>query len=404
MKDGFRRLAMLLAGVTMALVFAGTAWRALAVCSGFGLPFTDLGSETTFCAEIAEAYFSGLTNGTSATTYGPAGNVPRDQMAAFITRTLDQSLLRGSRRAALNQRWNQTPHYDLAGLGATSVGTDPVLLKSDGADVWVANGDGTVSRVRASDGKNLGTWTGASKAAGVLIAMGKVFITGETDPGKLYMISPDGSPGAVTVVASTLGTNPLGITFDGDRIWTANFNTATGGSVSIVTPGTSTPWIVAPAGSGLSAPAGILFDGNNVWVTDYSAGKVVKLSSAGVILQTVTVGSGPLFPAFDGHNIWVPNSLSDSLTVVRAADGTVLKTFSAGNGDANGLSSPQAAAFDGQRILVTNNNGGLSLFKAADLTIIGNPSTPGVSAPYGVCSDGIGFWVTFIGSGKIGRF
>ncbi|HET9795020.1 MAG TPA: hypothetical protein VFS34_11200, partial [Thermoanaerobaculia bacterium] len=98
------------------------------------------------------------------------------------------------------------------------------------------------------------------------------------------------------------------------------------------------------------------------------------------------------------------NQGTSSLTVVRVSDGTILKTFSAGHGDLNGLSTPIQAAFDGQRILVTNFSGGLSLFKATDLSIIGNPPTPGVVNPLGACSDGVNFWVTFFGSGKVGRF
>src|SRR6185369_8657775 len=103
-----------------AVFFVGAGYRVLADCSAFGLPFTDLGT-TSFCAQIAEAYYTGLSNGTSATAYSPSATVSREQMAAFVTRTLDQSLLRGSRRAALNQWWNSSPHYDQS-LGLTTVG------------------------------------------------------------------------------------------------------------------------------------------------------------------------------------------------------------------------------------------------------------------------------------------
>ena len=93
------------------------------------------------------------TNGTTSTTYNPGDPVPREQMAAFTTRTMDQSLKRGSRRAALNQYWTTQGANNLA---LTTVGNGPQLVQSDGADVWVPNsGDATVSRVRASDGKLL---------------------------------------------------------------------------------------------------------------------------------------------------------------------------------------------------------------------------------------------------------
>jgi len=61
------------------------------------LPFTDVAASNIFFCSIAEAFFSGLTNGTSATTYSPDDPVSRQQMAAFTTRTLDQSLKRGQR-------------------------------------------------------------------------------------------------------------------------------------------------------------------------------------------------------------------------------------------------------------------------------------------------------------------
>ena len=43
----------------------------------------------------------------------------------------------------------------------------------------------------------------------------------------------------------------------------------------------------------------------------------MKLDSNGAVLQTVTVGNGPVYPTFDGTNIWVPNQGSNSLSVVR---------------------------------------------------------------------------------------
>src|SRR5947207_2829143 len=173
-----------------------------------------------FFCQIAEAYFSGLTNGTSATTYSPNATVPREQMAAFVTRTMDQSLKRGSRRAALNQYWTPT---STNGFGFTTVGPSPQLVESDGADLWVADDtDGSVSRVRASDGTRLATWTGATNATGVLSAKGLIFVTGRSSPGVLYQIDPTLPIAVVTTLASTLGDNPVGIAFDGARIWTAN--------------------------------------------------------------------------------------------------------------------------------------------------------------------------------------
>ena len=394
-----RRVRRILRGTTAVsafVLFIGAGSHILADCSAFDLPFTDLGS-TSFCAEIAEAYFSGLTNGTSATGYSPTATVTREQMAAFVTRTLDQSLLRGSRRASLGQSWNSSPHYD-ASLGLTSVGSASVSVQSDGVNLWVANsGDGTVSQVRASDGSVLQTWTGATSATSVLVAMGRVFVDGGAN---LYMIDPSQAGPAVTTVISAesgnLPSSSSGMTFDGNNIFIGSF----GGAISIVTPGT---WAVTAAGGSFTLPQGFLFDGSNVWVTDDGDNTLRKLDAAGNIVQSIPVGSSPQFPIFDGHNIWVPNESDNSLTVVRASDGTVLKTFSAGNGDLNGLSAPVAAVFDGERVAVANS-GSVSLFHATDLAGIGSFATTGLSHLTAACSDGVSFWVADYSAGKIGRF
>src|SRR5262249_3055704 len=162
-----------------------------------------------------------------------------------------------SRRAILDQFW--TPQNGTA-LGLTTVGLAPWLLKSDGAEIWVANASGTVSRVRASDGKLLAIWTGATNAFGVLVAMGKILVPGQTMPGTLYSIDPSQAAGSVTTVASNLGNVPTGIAFDGARVWTAN---QVSGSVSIVTPGATIPWAVTTVTTGFSAPLGALYDGAN---------------------------------------------------------------------------------------------------------------------------------------------
>jgi hypothetical protein len=299
-----------------------------------------------------------------------------------------------TRRAALDQFWTS---QNATVLGLTTVGSTPGLLKSDGVDIWVANINGSsVSRVRASDGKLLETWTGATSALGAIVAMGRILVTGDTTPGNLYMINPSQPAGTVTTVASTLGNLPQGITFDGARVWTAN----DGGSVSIVTPGATIPWTVTTVTTGFSHPAGALYDGANVWVTDNAAGTLLKLGSAGAILQTVTVGTNPELPVFDGTNIWVPNTSSSSVSVVRASSGAVLQTLTG-----NGLNSPIAAAFDGQRVLITNFSGdSVSLWKAADLTALGSFATGSSTAPTGACSDGVNFWITLQSTAKLARF
>jgi hypothetical protein len=375
-----------------AALMGGAAHTALGAC---GL-FTDVAADS-FCQFVLEIFTLGITTGTTPTTYDPTANVNRLQMAAFLSRTVDGVLRRGSRRTALRQFWIPSA----ASLGLTTVGSSPHLVESDGLDLWVPNtGSDTVSRVRASSGKLLETWTGATNAYGVLSAMNRVLVTGQDIPGLLYQIDPSQAAGVVTTVSSNLGNHPFGIAFDGSRIWTANGGDGTAGTgpVSIVTPGATIPWTRTNVSVGFNNLAGVLYDGANIWVTDVSAGTLLKLNSNGSVLQTVTVGSQPLFPTFDGTNIWVPNT--SSVSVVRASTGAVLATLTG-----NGLNTAFASAFDGQRVLFTNVLGSsVSLWKAADLTAIGSFSTGGGTPPYGACSDGVNFWITMPGTNKIARF
>jgi len=388
------RAIVLIAAITI-IVAASTQLKADTGMCGSGsvaLPFTDVPSSNIFFCSIAEAYFSELTFGSSGTTYSPNDPVPREQMAAFVQRTLDQALKRGSKRAALKEFWTPTSGND---LGLTTVGLAPEAVASDGTDLWVASfSSGTVSRVRASDGKLLDTWTGADNPNNVLAAKEKIFVIGMTNPGVIYQINPTQPAGMVTLLSSNLGVNPQGIAFDGSRIWTAN---VAGGSVSIVTlnPAISVSTVTA----GFTNLWGILFDGANIWVTDEGTNKLFKLDSNGAIIQTVTVGTAPKHPVFDGKNIWVPCG-AGTVTVVRASTGAVLATLTG-----NGLNVPFTAAFDGERILVTNGNGNsVSLWKAADLSPLGSVSTGAGSFPVGACSDGLNFWITLHNTSQLARF
>jgi len=226
------------------------------------------------------------------------------------------------------------------------------------------------------------------------VARGRVYVTGYTSPGRLYVIDPTSPPGAVVTLSGTLGDFPDDIATDGRFIWTAN----TSGTISKIDPDTGATTTLPGA---FIQPIGIVFDGANLWVTDYvQSGALRKLDSNGNVIQQVLVGNLPRLPVFDGSNIWVPNTGSASVTVVRARDGAIVATLTG-----NGLNAPIQAAFDGQYILVTNQGGNnVSLWKATDLTPVGTFSTGLNTRPFGACSDGINFWITLVGTNQLARF
>jgi DNA-binding beta-propeller fold protein YncE len=389
--------ALLLAAMGAASVLGSAAVHAQQPCGTgtYPFPYTDVAAVgDPFCPGIMEAYVTGVSKGTSPTTFSPDATVIRSEMTTFLQRSLDQGLTRASRRAALNQWW--TPQ-NTQSMQTVAVGGGPYYCAADGNSIWTAT-NGQVIQVQGSTGTQVGTWTGATNSIAVMVAAGLVYVAGNTTPGNLYVIDPTQPPGAVTVAATTLGGEPQSIAFDGTNLWTANSGTP---SVSIITP--MAPYTVTTVTTGFAEPYGILFDGSHIWVTDYAADTLLELDASGNILQTVSVGGGPGLPVFDGTNIWVPNYGDSSLTVVQAATGAVVATITAdGN---NLLSGPNGASFDGERVLVANYNGNsLTVFKAADLSLIGNVATAPATVPNTACSDGVNFWVPMLGSGNLLRF
>jgi hypothetical protein len=385
-------LALALAASVMSIAPA----QAQEMCGGqnYPFPFTDVsGVGAPFCPGIMEAYVTGITKGTTATTFSPNLDVTRLQMTTFLQRSVDDVLSRGSRRAALNQWWTpQGPN----GLQTFPIGGSPNSCAADGENVWVSDGGDNVYRVQASTGILSGPWNGIGQSEGVLTALGKVWVASHVSPGALYRIDPTTAPGLASLWVGGLGNLALGIAFDGLDIWTANQS----GSVSKIDPVAKT--LLFTVSTGFHELSGILYDGAHIWVTDFTAGTLLKLDSSGAILQTVMVGTEPLSPVFDGTNIWIPKLGDSSVTVVQASTGDIVATINADG--TNLLNGPVAASFDGERILITNStNTSVTLFKAADLSFIANAATGAFTVPIGACSDGISFWIADQ-SGNLLRF
>jgi DNA-binding beta-propeller fold protein YncE len=59
----------------------------------------------------------------------------------------------------------------------------------------------------------------------------------------------------------------------------------------------------------------VAYDGQFIWVTSSAANTVSKLrASDGSLVGTYAAGLGPLGVAFDGANIWVANNGTSSLS------------------------------------------------------------------------------------------
>ena len=135
-----------------------------------------------------------------------------------------------------------------------------------------------------------------------------------------------------------------------------------------------------------STPSGVAFDGANIWVANQVDDTVTKLrASDGTMLGTFAVASDPYAAAFDGANIWVANVSSNTVIKLRASDGEVRGTFAVG-------SAPEGVAFDGANIWVANaDDNTVTKLRASDGAALGafNVGTH----PVGVAFDGSNVWV-----------
>jgi outer membrane protein assembly factor BamB len=220
----------------------------------------------------------------------------------------------------------------------------PSALAFDGANVWVASQGsipGTVTKFRANDGANLGTFNVGQGPVGLAFDGTNIWVTLFNFNLLTKLRASDGT----YLGTFSVGTNPYGIAFDGANIWVANQN------------GANVTKLQASDGADLgtfsvgSSPTAVAFDGANIWVANMDGDSATKLrASDGANLGTFGVGSRPTALAFDGANIWVANRDSNNVTKLRASEGTVLGTFNAGQG-------PAGLAFDGANIWVANSGG-----------------------------------------------
>lgn len=374
--------------VACALGAVAPAQATMCGTQDYPFPFTDVADVSdAFCKGIMQAFMLGVTRGSTPTTFSPNDNVLRLQMTTFLQRSFDQGQRRASKRAALQRWW--TPQAGV--LGTVPVSGIVRFCASDGEQVYAAT-ETEVLKIDANTGRVAGTWTGLSAGRQPVVLDGRVFVNTRTSPGRIYVLDATAPPGPMTLVAE-VANQPIGMAFDGARLWAAGPS-----GISIVDVRGSPPYPVAAVG-GFGALVGVLYDGSNMWASDGTQNVVHRLDTDGAILQSVAVGGNPGAMLFDGSNLWVANALSNSVSVIVAATGVVAFTLEdvfEGGGEPTGI------AFDGERILITGQTDRVVLYRAADASRIGTILTGAGSTPYAACSDGLRLWVS--ASGAMLRF
>jgi DNA-binding beta-propeller fold protein YncE len=108
-------------------------------------------------------------------------------------------------------------------LGTFNVGVSPLGIAFDGAHIWVANrGDGTVTKLRASDGVVLGTFTVPVEPYGVAFDGENIWVTGALAVTELK--ASNGNVLGQFYCVQCVSNASTGVAFDGANIWVSWLN------------------------------------------------------------------------------------------------------------------------------------------------------------------------------------
>ena len=274
--------------------------------------------------------------------------------------------------------------YQVNKTASFKVGKQPYGLAFDGANIWSANyEDRTVTKLRASDGENLGTFQAGGSPIGIVFDGANMWV-------------PDSGGSTVTKLRASdgkiLGTfavspGPRLPAFDGENVWVP-------GSGGVTKLRASDGKNLGLFGPGCIAAA---FDGTYIWLTTYGNAppNVVRLREDGSNAGNFQADGNPLSLAFDGANMWVVNHGSGSVTKFRAKDGKNLGEFF--------LSDAWGVAFDGENIWVSGTPDVYEL-RPSDGKIIGRFRHHDSGAPTGIAFDGASLWVSETFSNAIAKF
>ena len=114
------------------------------------------------------------------------------------------------------------------------------------------------------------------------------------------------------------------------------------------------------------------------------------------VTATVNVGETPQAVAFDGSHMWVTNTLDDTVSKINVSTNTVTDTVTVGE-------APRGVAFDGSHMWVTNwHDGTVSKINVSTNTVTDTVNVGGI--PEGLAFDGSHMWVTNTDSNTVSKF
>ena len=181
----------------------------------------------------------------------------------------------------------------------------------DGASIWVANAtDGTVSKLRASDGQSLGTYPVATNLRALAFDGTNVWALSGLYGEDITLSKVRATDGSVVAKYSyePLAGQAQDLLFDGTYIWVLLLNPSQGSLMKIVP---SDGNVVATRTVGQSDR--FLFDGSSIWISS-SGGQYMSIAK--IRISDLATACGAAFYAmwttggiaFDGTHVWVAGS------------------------------------------------------------------------------------------------
>jgi hypothetical protein len=98
--------------------------------------------------------------------------------------------------------------------------SNPYGIAFDGANIWTANSEGTVTKLRASDGASLGTFPAGNAPTGIAFDGANMWVTNYYDGTVTKLRASDGR--SLGTFSLGQGTYPFWLAFDGENMWIAD--------------------------------------------------------------------------------------------------------------------------------------------------------------------------------------
>jgi YVTN family beta-propeller protein len=239
-----------------------------------------------------------------------------------------------------------------------------VTARPDGRQVWVIDGNGTVTIIDTATNTVIGT---------VAAGAGPLFVAFSPDSTKAYVVD-SAAPAVVVLNTATLatvttiplpeGSNPgdIAVSPDGALAYVPNGGLA---SVSVINTATNTVTTTIPVGANPVAAA-FSPSGTRAYVSNHGDNTVSVINTAtNAVVATVPVGASPfgLTVTPDGTKVYVGNSDDFSLSVISTATNTVIETIYTSSGGAINVEATDTRVymtpFAGSLVVVDQASGAL---------------------------------------------